>query len=419
MNDIPNADVVGIDELKFVTAKVPILDGLCQLYTRPNSKYWWAVFYHKRKAVSTSTKETDIEKAKAFARLWYMQTHSELTNGFAPAGRNKSFSTAADKALAAYEKYVERGVRSQKYLHGLRKVVVKLKQTSIANIDIADINQKAWNAVQSDLLKANPEMTSRTMHQYKNCIQVTLKQAMIRGEIDTMPRFISQIVGIKEEATTRTYFPLRYLYKLMRGLEEKIEENRKNYPRYLEAAEELHDYVILVAATGMRPGEAMNVRFRDVQILDDEDSTGRKHEYLYIKNITGKRTTKGRCKSLYGKAVTDAFRRCITRHGLTVSNLHSSDNNVFKGYHRDMFREVLIAANLYKTNDRPPLRRDLMSLRHTHICFRLSRKVPAFNVAKNCRTSVDMIEKHYASFYSPNAFGAMMHKDMYDSDQLA
>jgi hypothetical protein len=42
-----------------------------------------------------------------------------------------------------------------------------------------------------------------------------------------------------------------------------------------------------------------------------------------------------------------------------------------------------------------------MSLRHTYICFRLLQGVPVYDIAANCRTSVEMIQNHYARWLSP------------------
>ena len=66
-----------------------------------------------------------------------------------------------------------------------------------------------------------------------------------------------------------------------------------------------------------------------------------------------------------------------------------------------MFNAVLERIGLKFTADRPPLRRDLMSLRHTYICFRLMDRVGIWDIAANCRTSVAMIEAHYARWLNP------------------
>ena len=47
--------------------------------------------------------------------------------------------------------------------------------------------------------------------------------------------------------------------------------------------------------------------------------------------------------------------------------------------------------------DRDGQRRSAYSLRHTYISFRLMEGADVYQVAKNCRTSVEMIEEYYAS----------------------
>ena len=49
------------------------------------------------------------------------------------------------------------------------------------------------------------------------------------------------------------------------------------------------------------------------------------------------------------------------------------------------------------TTDRDGNPRTAYSLRHTYICMRLMEGADIYQVAKNCRTSVEMIEKYYAS----------------------
>ena len=47
--------------------------------------------------------------------------------------------------------------------------------------------------------------------------------------------------------------------------------------------------------------------------------------------------------------------------------------------------------------DRDGNARTAYSLRHTYICLRLMEGADIYQIAKNCRTSVEMIEKHYAA----------------------
>jgi integrase len=67
---------------------------------------------------------------------------------------------------------------------------------------------------------------------------------------------------------------------------------------------------------------------------------------------------------------------------------------VFPSRQRELFNSVLEKTGL--KFDRDGNRRTAYSLRHTYICLRLLEGADIYQVAKNCRTSVEMIEKHYA-----------------------
>jgi integrase len=63
--------------------------------------------------------------------------------------------------------------------------------------------------------------------------------------------------------------------------------------------------------------------------------------------------------------------------------------------HRELFNAILDEEGL--RSDREGLPRTAYSLRHTYICLRLMEGADVYQIAKNCRTSVEMIEKYYAS----------------------
>ena len=68
---------------------------------------------------------------------------------------------------------------------------------------------------------------------------------------------------------------------------------------------------------------------------------------------------------------------------------------IFATNHRDLFNAILDEEKL--KFDREGTRRTAYSLRHTYICFRLMEGADIYQIAKNCRTSVEMIETYYAS----------------------
>jgi hypothetical protein len=56
-----------------------------------------------------------------------------------------------------------------------------------------------------------------------------------------------------------------------------------------------------------------------------------------------------------------------------------------------------ILGKLKMKHDRDGNVRTSCSLRHTYICMRLMEGADIYRIAKNCRTSVEMIEKFYAA----------------------
>ena len=174
-------------------------------------------------------------------------------------------------------------------------------------------------------------------------------------------------------------------------------------------AEQVHDYVLFLANTGLRPDEAKNLQHRDVSIVEDE-ATG---ERILEIEVRGKRGI-GFCKSM--PSAVKPYQRLLARPlpGLPQGKrarhrrgekgeapaqeeikLPQPTDHVFPGNHIKMFNGVLRRANL-KT-DRDGNRRTAYSLRHTYICMRLMEGADIYQIAKNCRTSVEMIEKFYAA----------------------
>lgn len=68
---------------------------------------------------------------------------------------------------------------------------------------------------------------------------------------------------------------------------------------------------------------------------------------------------------------------------------------MFGKVQRELLNTILEELNL--KFDRQGNERTAYSLRHTYISMRLMEGADIYQIAKNCRTSVEMIEKHYAA----------------------
>ena len=134
--------------------------------------------------------------------------------------------------------------------------------------------------------------------------------------------------------------------------------------------------------TGLRPDEAWRLEFRDVKIAHDD---GLNETILEI-GVRGKRGV-GYCKSMPGAVFP--FERLRKRKNLKPTDL------LFGKTPRELMNTLLDELNL--KFDRDGQVRTCYSLRHTYICMRLMEGADIYQLAKNCRTSVEMIEKFYAS----------------------
>ena len=137
-----------------------------------------------------------------------------------------------------------------------------------------------------------------------------------------------------------------------------------------------------MANTGLRPDEAARLEYRDVEIVEDDAIDDTILEIV----VRGKRGV-GYCKSMPG-AVTP-FKRLVKRN-----DPQDRTERLFPINHRELLNAVLNENGL--KFDREGNRRTAYSLRHTYICLRLMEGADIYQIAKNCRTSVEMIEKYYA-----------------------
>jgi len=78
----------------------------------------------------------------------------------------------------------------------------------------------------------------------------------------------------------------------------------------------------------------------------------------------------------------------------TIATHRKPTDHLFPVDHKKQFNRILEEQGL--KFDREGNRRTLYSLRQRYISFRLLEGADIYQIAKNCRTSVEMIEKHYA-----------------------
>jgi len=159
--------------------------------------------------------------------------------------------------------------------------------------------------------------------------------------------------------------------------------------RLLRYREMLRNYVLILANTGMRVGEARNLRWCDITF--DIDDKG-----LDIVRFDIQRGKQGRHEYL-GRAGCKKYieRLKNSRQDNIGDNDYlwcDVDGTVIKHF-REGFNRLIRKADVEFDSDRE--KRVPYSLRHSFISMRLRKGVDIFHVARMCNTSVQMIDDTY------------------------
>jgi integrase len=224
-----------------------------------------------------------------------------------------------------------------------------------------------------------------------------LKTATRHGWLQYLPD-LSEPYKTSGKITHRAWFSPEEYKKLYEATRRRVQHPPK--ARWKWSCEQLHDFVLFIANTGLRPDEVARLEFRDMTIVDDE-ATG---QTILEIEVRGKRGV-GYCKSTTGAVLPFKRLKERPRPSLTHENgrtLAKGDwpkpeptDRLFPKTHHDLFNTILAEEGL--KFDREGQRRTSYSLRHTYICLRLMEGADIYQIAKNCRTSVEMIENFYAS----------------------
>jgi integrase len=402
-----------------------LMGGKLRVYRRERSLRWQASTYLAGREHRVSTKTDSLSHAKQFAEDWYLTLRGKIASGEVRA--EKTFCDAATVFEREYEVITE-GQRSPAYVRGhkdrirlhlnpffgsmplsqitaskvqdyrVKRLSLPTKATVKAAKDARDAAAKeAEEAREPETKKPRgakepkkpkePDEPTRpartTLHHELVTLRQVLKTAQRHGWLQYLPDLTAPYRSSGKVAHRAWFSPDEYeqLYRATRARA----NDKKNHRR--KAAALLHDYVLFMANTGLRPDEATLLEYRDVAIVDDEAT---KERILEI-SVRGKRGV-GYCKSTRG--AVRPFERMQKRASPEPTD------RLFPTRQTMLLNKVLADTKLKE--DREGQRRTAYSLRHTYICMRLMEGADIYQVAKNCRTSVEMIEKYYAAHIKTN-----------------
>lgn len=355
-----------------MSEKHSILGGKVHVYMRPGSPVWQCSVFLDGRNRRVSTKERSLAKAKDFAEDWFFSLRQQKAEGTLATGR--TFAQAANRFVEEYEVMTD-GERNSKYVQDHQARLRNHLIPYFGKMGVGDIKAGTVQDYRVFRMKNDPEYkppSRSTMQHEIVTLRQVLKTALRHGWIEHVPDMSAPYRSSRKVSHRAWFSPEEYktLYTATRANIAAAQPGRKRF-----LAEQLHDKILFLTNTGIRPDEATQLQYRDVVVAKDEGTD----ETILEISVRGKRGV-GYCKSMPGAVIP--FQRMFERNDPEPTDL------IFPVDHKKQFNRILGELDLKL--DRDGNRRTLYSLRHSYISFRLLEGADIYQIAKNCRTSVEM-----------------------------
>ncbi len=367
-------------------------DGRLILYQRPNLKRPnWQVRIKVPGVTGYVIKSTgthDSFEARRIAEDLYDELRLKVRQGLSVRG--KPFAKLFDEFLKAYPNEAP----SKRRVADIEKFVKAYAlpyfgERKIEDITAADVT-KFFDWRREHSIRKTP--TNNTIRADMGLLKTFFDWCYRRGHTARRIEFERP----STEGNRRPHFDERDWAKLTRFLREWVKRGSsengggKHRERVM-----LTNYVLILANTGIRVGEARGLRWRDIDTERAKDESNPANIILQVKGKTGAREVVARTG-----AVKEYLARIWRLRCDELGKKPSLDECIFA--HRDGrpihsfkkgFENLLRAAGVQR--DGTGQRRTIYSLRHTYATFRLREGVHHFTLARNMGTSVKMLEQFY------------------------
>jgi len=415
------------------------------IYKLDASKYWWARYFVGRNAVRKSTKTESKQEAIAFAKEFYDVVTYNQRHGIAATSSATGFESCLKELLEAEKARLNRGEIAKMTYDNFVYRYDKFITPHFRNVEVREIDYFALERFLNTL--SEEQLSASTINAYMGLIAKVLSYAAKRKLIIAVPEFPT--VTKKDKArgwfTTREYRRVwsaakRYVGQRMevrKYIDAKgdtqtqfINANAKNgrlgtLMRNVDMTEDMRRLVVFMCNSYIRPTDIKFMQHKHVDIVHGE------YTYLRLrlpptKNHSDPITTMEKAVDSY-----ETLKKYHIDNGM-IDGKDCADDYVFLPQHKtnrdyalkQLQRqfEVLMWDTKLGTSAAGE-DRTLYSLRHTAIMYRLlfGEGINTLALARNARTSVEMIDRFYAKPLSGEMNIAMLqsrrrNRKIYDGD---
>lgn len=372
-----------------------MFDDRLQVYKRDNSRFWQCSARVGGQRFRQSTGQESLEQARDWAEDWYLSLRGQARRGeIQPTER--TFGDAAKQYLREVQlltpiRNVRYAAEAEERLN--RHILPYFRDKGLSKINRGLVQEFRLHRHEESIKRRGKPPSRSTMLKDLVVIRQVLKCAEGHGWVAFVPDF-SAPYKTQGKFERRPWFSPAEYKKLYQATRRRIDDGtRRGWKSHYE---DMHDYVLFMGNSGLRPDEAQRVQIRDVTV--EHDPTTKKD--ILVMDVRGKRGVR------YTKTMPGAvfpFQRLKARRAAEAAKtlldgkpgeLQPTDL-LFRPFNRDLFNQILREEELKE--DRDGKLRTAYSLRHYYISQRIMEGANIHAVANNCGTSVEMIEKFYAA----------------------
>ncbi len=332
--------------------------------------------------VVKSSKTTNDYEARRFAEDLYYKLEGKARRG--EPIKTPSFRQVF--AAWASAQNIDLHIRSKKYVNGnVRRVEIWLLQFfGETAIDLVTENRLGDYAEWRQSQMKRPAV--HTLKNERTALNQMLRFAKRKNYIRKLPEF-----HIKSDKTNaRPDLPEVEWQRLVNSFDDYLARSRGR--RVRRERFYLRQYVLLLAQSGIRVGEARRLKWRDLS--ETKTLAGEVRVVLTVRGKTGEREVvcNGGVERIFEELMMFRREELDTQPVDEEYVFCHADGKPTVSFRKGFDRALKEAGVLFGSDGR---RRVPYSLRHTYATMRISEGVSIFQLAANMGTSVEMIDDFY------------------------
>lgn len=377
---------------------IKLCDNRLHLFLRLGCQNWFYRWHFHGKYHTKSARTHDLKKARSIAQKAYQEHCNKNLESTGVA--RLSWDNAVRGVLNSI-KNTSDNISTSK----LRDYTIKLNVLGefFRDIPLSEINSSMidryldWRKNSYRPPKAHfhgvggkkgMTPTNKTISRDFDALRRVLQYAVAEGAITEAPAFPK----LQKLANPRDWFEeseVKHLFKTgVQWINDAPTTKHQEKRKYCVA------YAAFLLGTGIRVDECFGVTYGDVTPIPDDPKN------ILIDVRHGKMSNRMQPSQIVGlgRARLSFELQC------KANPQRKPEDRLFPYNPCASLEELLSKAELLY--DKKGRKRTAKNLRHSFIMDRLRAEVPIFALAKNCRTSVAMIEKFYGSHFTPRMSAA-------------